>query len=123
MILLADEIYEERELPKKLFTRMPAIIRFPAVSLLILLLLLPFDLLRSPKQQSSVKMLVFLVERYQEYVSPHIQGLVRCRFVPSCSSYAIISLEKYGAFKGLMMTIRRLIKCSPLLSARGEDYP
>jgi putative membrane protein insertion efficiency factor len=91
--------------------------------LLALSLLLFVDLSRIPEEQFTVKILVLSIEKYHEYVSPHFNGIVTCKFTPSCSSYAIMALKQYGAFKGTLMTIKRLIKCSPLSSAHGEDYP
>ena len=37
----------------------------------------------------------------------------KCRFYPTCSEYAKIAITKYGAFKGLFLTIKRLLKCHP----------
>lgn len=36
-----------------------------------------------------------------------------CKFIPSCSNYAIDALNKYGAFKGSIMTIGRILRCNP----------
>jgi len=43
-----------------------------------------------------------------------------CRFVPSCSQYAIDALEGHGAVKGLWLTARRLARCHPL-GGHGYD--
>ena len=91
--------------------------------LLALSLLLFVDLSRISEDQVTVKVLVFSIEKYHEYVSPHLHGIVTCKFSPSCSSYAIMALKKYGALKGTMMSMARLVKCSPLSSSHGEDYP
>lgn len=37
-----------------------------------------------------------------------------CRFIPTCSDYAIEAYEKYGFFHGTYLTLRRLLKCRPL---------
>jgi putative membrane protein insertion efficiency factor len=37
----------------------------------------------------------------------------RCRFVPSCSSYAIEAIKLHGSLKGCFYTIRRLMRCHP----------
>lgn len=44
-----------------------------------------------------------------------------CLFTPTCSEYMIISLNKYGALKGLLMGLSRIIRCRP--PNGGEDYP
>jgi len=45
-----------------------------------------------------------------------------CRFYPSCSEYAVISVKKYGTVKGLLKTIWRILRCHPL-SKGGVDLP
>lgn len=100
----------------------PAIYLFIALTLVLALLLFA-DLSRQPKQQYTVKILVFPIEKYHEYVTPHLKGTVACKFTPTCSAYAMMALKKHGALKGTAMIIRRLAKCSPLSSAHGEDYP
>ena len=37
-----------------------------------------------------------------------------CRHVPTCSNYAIEAIDKYGAIKGSMMSIKRIVRCNPL---------
>jgi|GEM_PF-2817154 len=100
----------------------PAIYRFMAL-ILVLALLLFVDLSRQPEDQFTVKILVFCIEKYQECIKPHLTGTVACKFRPTCSLYAILVLKKHGTYKGTMMIITRLVKCSPFSSAHGEDYP
>lgn len=45
----------------------------------------------------------------------------RCRFFPSCADYAVESFKKHGAFTGLYLTIRRLLRCHPW-SKGGFDF-
>jgi len=90
---------------------------------LILPLLFFVDLLHNPEHQVTAKILLLPIGKYHEYVSPHLNGIVNCKFTPSCSSYAKMALKKHGAFKGTNMIIVRLAKCSPLSSSHGEDYP
>ncbi|HLO25274.1 MAG TPA: membrane protein insertion efficiency factor YidD [Geobacteraceae bacterium] len=49
---------------------------------------------------------------YQKYLSPFLGR--SCRFYPSCSHYSVQSLQKYGLFKGVRLTMVRLAKCHPL---------
>jgi len=56
-------------------------------------------------------LLIALIRGYQRFISPLTGN--SCRFHPTCSSYSIQSLEKYGAFRGLGLTVRRLCKCHP----------
>jgi len=36
-----------------------------------------------------------------------------CRFYPSCSAYGLTAFERFGAFKGMYLTIKRILKCHP----------
>jgi hypothetical protein len=56
-------------------------------------------------------LLIALIRFYQRFISP-LTGSA-CRFHPTCSSYSIQSLEKYGTLKGLGLTTLRLVKCHP----------
>ncbi|MBE7014375.1 MAG: membrane protein insertion efficiency factor YidD [Ruminococcaceae bacterium] len=67
------------------------------------------------------KILILVVKFYRNYLS----GLKRyptCRYIPTCSEYAILAIEKYGAFKGSLKAIYRLLRCNPF-SKGGVDYP
>ena len=44
-----------------------------------------------------------------------------CRFYPSCSSYAIESIERFGIAKGVWLSLRRIIKCHPF-NPGGYDH-
>ncbi len=57
------------------------------------------------------QILIFFIHCYQK-----IPGNFHnhCRFIPTCSSYAIEALEEYGSIKGSMLTIKRILKCNPL---------
>jgi putative membrane protein insertion efficiency factor len=55
---------------------------------------------------------------YKRYVSPLLPPA--CRFVPSCSEYAMSAVEKHGAIKGLCLAVWRLLRCHPL-SRGGYD--
>ena len=56
-------------------------------------------------------MLVRILKMYQKYVSP--QCGANCRFIPSCSTYAIEAINKYGAVQGTILTVKRLMRCHP----------
>ena len=45
----------------------------------------------------------------------------RCRFIPSCSTYMIMAIYKYGLFFGVLKGIGRILRCKP--PNGGEDYP
>lgn len=55
--------------------------------------------------------MIFLIRGYQKWISPLFPPT--CRFYPTCSSYFIQALEKYGAVKGTYLGIRRILRCHP----------
>jgi hypothetical protein len=57
-------------------------------------------------------LLAGLVRFYQIVISPLFPSF--CRFHPSCSAYSIDALRKYGAAKGMILTIKRIGRCHPL---------
>lgn len=57
------------------------------------------------------KILIILVRIYQIFISPLLGQ--RCRFSPTCSVYFIQAVEKYGAFKGSKLGIKRILRCHP----------
>jgi len=57
------------------------------------------------------KILVFLIKFYRKYISPHKKPC--CRFYPTCSQYALEAIEKYGTAKGVLMSIKRILRCHP----------
>ena len=52
-----------------------------------------------------------LIRFYRTRISPYRPNC--CRFIPSCSAYALEAVEKYGAVKGGWLTLKRLSKCHP----------
>lgn len=65
--------------------------------------------------------IIFLIRLYQVIISPLSPG--KCRFVPTCSNYAIEALQKHGAIKGTMMSIKRISKCHPLNLGGYDPVP
>lgn len=57
------------------------------------------------------KFFIWLIKLYQKYISP-IKPRT-CRFYPTCSSYSLTSYERFGAFKGTILTVLRIAKCHP----------
>ncbi len=56
------------------------------------------------------KILIKMIKIYQNIpLSSHKY----CRFIPTCSEYAIEAIEEYGTIKGIKMTLKRISKCHP----------
>ncbi len=57
------------------------------------------------------RVLIGLVHAYRYLISPMLGR--NCRYVPSCSEYALDALGRYGALKGCWLAIKRLSRCHP----------
>ena len=64
--------------------------------------------------------LLKVIRFYQTAVSPLFPP--RCRFIPTCSTYALEAVEKYGALKGGWLAFKRICRCNPF-SKRGPYDP
>lgn len=64
------------------------------------------------------KILLSIIRFYKKKISPHLGE--RCKFYPTCSDYALQAIEKYGAFRGSMKAIWRILRCNPM-SRGGYD--
>jgi putative membrane protein insertion efficiency factor len=62
--------------------------------------------------------LTLLITFYQKFISPALAP--RCKYYPSCSSYALTAITTYG-FKGIGMAVWRVLRCNPW-SHGGVDY-
>ena len=56
---------------------------------------------------------------YKAQISPALPPA--CRYTPTCSEYAIEAVEQYGALRGTVMAVRRVVSCNPF--ARGGHDP
>ena len=64
------------------------------------------------------KLFLFLIRFYQTAISPMSPG--KCRFHPTCSSYAYEAINKSGAVNGTYLAITRLLRCHPFY--KGDWY-
>lgn len=69
-------------------------------------------------EQNLKKLLYFVIKGYQ-FISAGF--LPHCRFYPSCSSYALEALEKFGVLKAIFLTFKRLLRCHPWSKDSGYD--
>lgn len=61
---------------------------------------------------------ILLIKFYRVFLSPLKPPT--CRFIPTCSAYALIAIEKYGVLRGGYLSVRRILKCHPF-HAGGYD--
>lgn len=67
------------------------------------------------------KLFIWLINKYQKYISSWLKKRnINCKFYPSCSEYTKQAIQKYGAGKGLLIGIYRIIRCNPF-SKGGYD--
>jgi hypothetical protein len=52
-----------------------------------------------------------LITFYRLIISPLIRP--RCRFLPTCSQYALDAIDRYGPYKGIKLALKRIIRCHP----------
>lgn len=61
---------------------------------------------------------IMLIKMYQLLISPVLGP--SCRYTPTCSQYALEAFRKYGPFKGLWLTVKRISRCHPW-GGHGHD--
>ncbi|MBD9159677.1 MAG: membrane protein insertion efficiency factor YidD [Clostridiales bacterium] len=67
------------------------------------------------------KILIWLIKQYQNHISKWLTSKnINCKFYPTCSEYTKQAIEKYGAVKGLLLGIARILRCNPF-SKGGYD--
>ncbi len=71
------------------------------------------------------KVLVWLIRGYQWGISPILAAILgpSCRFTPSCSSYAIEAIERYGVIRGAGYAIWRVARCHPYSRGGCDPVP
>mgnify|MGYP000143768890 FL=1 len=67
------------------------------------------------------KLLLSLIRFYRRSISPLFPP--SCRFVPTCSEYAMQALAVHGFFKGTLLTVWRLLRCQPLAKFGYDPVP
>ncbi|MBN1623312.1 MAG: membrane protein insertion efficiency factor YidD [Clostridia bacterium] len=64
------------------------------------------------------KLLLWLINIYKKGISPYTTP--KCKYYPTCSTYAYQAIEKHGAFKGAGLAVWRILRCNPF-SKGGVD--
>lgn len=66
------------------------------------------------------RLLLALIRFYRRHISPHFPP--SCRYIPSCSAYAMEAITKYGAAKGGWLALKRLSRCHPFHKGEHDFY-
>ncbi|MGI6498720.1 MAG: membrane protein insertion efficiency factor YidD [Oscillospiraceae bacterium] len=67
------------------------------------------------------KILLALISFYRREISPGRPPC--CRFMPTCSAYALEAIERHGALKGGFLALRRVLKCHPFHKGGYDPVP
>jgi putative membrane protein insertion efficiency factor len=71
------------------------------------------------------KIVISLIKTYQKTIGKmigEIRGHATCRFIPTCSEYTVLAIQKYGIIKGLYLGAKRVLRCHPW-SKQRVDFP
>lgn len=67
------------------------------------------------------RLFIVVIKFYQKYISP--MKNTKCPYYPCCSAYGLEAIEKYGAFKGGLLCIWRIIRCNPFSKGGYDPVP
>ena len=67
------------------------------------------------------RILLGLIRFYRREISPLKPPC--CRFIPTCSQYALEAIEKYGALRGGYLAVRRILRCHPFHKGGYDPVP
>lgn len=64
---------------------------------------------------------MWLIRGYRTLISPLLPPT--CRYTPTCSQYALEAIERFGAWRGAMMAILRILRCHPFHAGGYDPVP
>ena len=67
------------------------------------------------------KILIAAIRFYQKYISP--MKRTKCPYYPTCSQYGLEAIQKYGAFKGSLLALWRILRCNPFSKGGFDPVP
>ncbi|MBR4399902.1 MAG: membrane protein insertion efficiency factor YidD [Aeriscardovia sp.] len=73
------------------------------------------------KDSAASKGLCAAIRFYRRFISP-LSG-PKCKYYPSCSMYAIIAVKRFGAARGLLLALFRVLRCNPWSLGGIDDVP
>jgi len=59
------------------------------------------------------RLMLRLIELYRQYLS-RLKKAPTCRFIPTCSEYAAVAIQRHGALRGGALALWRILRCNPL---------
>lgn len=67
------------------------------------------------------KILLNIIKLYRRYISP--MKSTKCPYYPSCSEYGFEAIEVYGALKGSLLALWRIVRCNPFSKGGFDPVP
>ena len=67
------------------------------------------------------KLLILLIIFYRKFISPIKR--TKCPYFPTCSEYGLEAIEKYGALKGSILALWRILRCNPFSKGGYDPVP
>ena len=64
-------------------------------------------------------LILLIIKFYTFFISPLLG--VRCRFLPTCSEYCAESIKEHGLIKGVVYSLKRIVRCHPIKILGGSD--
>ena len=67
------------------------------------------------------RLMLFLIRFYKRNISPHTKP--SCRYIPTCSEYAQTAIERFGAARGGVLALKRVLRCNPFVKGGYDPVP
>lgn len=69
--------------------------------------------------------LLALIGFYRRWLSPavHTLGVGGCRYLPTCSEYAVVAIATHGPWRGMWLALKRLLRCHPFAKGGLDQVP
>lgn len=67
------------------------------------------------------RLLIWLIKQYRTKISPTRPPC--CKYIPNCSEYGLVAIERFGAFKGSILTVWRILRCNPFSKGGYDPVP
>jgi putative membrane protein insertion efficiency factor len=76
---------------------------------------------KEPGSGGMKKLVIGILKIYRTRISPYKKPC--CRYIPTCSAYAVEAIQKYGLRKGGWLAFRRVLRCHPFRPGGYDPVP